>query len=72
MSEMSEEMQFFIYLLENYAYDKKRPAGDVLKEWDEKGITQKIHDSYFLYHQECLENAYADIDSLVATGKHAW
>ena len=72
MSDLSKEMKFFIYLLENYACDKKRSTGEVLKEWDKKGLTQKIYDGYFQYHQERLENAYADIDSLVATGKHAW
>ena len=25
-----------------------------------------------MYHQERLENAYLVIDSLLATGKHAW
>ena len=69
---MTEEMKFFLYLIERYAAHKDRLTGDVLKEWDEKGITQEIYDGYFEYHQERLENAYADIDSLVATGQHAW
>ena len=47
-------------------------AGEVLREWDEHGVTDAIFDNYFLYHQEALENAFADIDSLVATGRHAW
>ena len=71
LSKISEELWFFMYLLEHYAYDKGRKTGDVLKEWDEHGLINKIFDGYFLYHQERLENAYADIDSLVATGKHA-
>ena len=53
-----------------YAYDRNRLTGDVLKEWDEKGITQEIYDGYWAYHQEAIQNAYADIDSLAATGKH--
>lgn len=35
-------------------------------------ITQKIYDSYWEYHTERIENAFEDIDSLIATGKHAW
>jgi len=69
---MTEEMKFFLFLIERYANNYSRFTGDVLKEWDEKGLTQKIFDGYFQYHQERLENAYEDINSLVATGKHAW
>lgn len=72
LSKISEEMWFFMYLLESYAYVKGRLTGDVLREWDSHGLIDKIYDGYFQYHQERLENAYADIDSLVATGKHAW
>ena len=67
---MSEELKFFIFLLEKYAYDKGRPTKEVLQEWDDRGVTQEIYDGYFQYHQEALENAYDDIESLVATGKH--
>ena len=67
---MTYEMEFFIYLLEMYAYDKGRSAGDVLREWDTHGVTQEIYDGYWQYHQERMENAYEDIDSLVATGRH--
>ncbi len=67
---MSDEMKFFLFLIERYAYDRNRPTGDVLREWDEKGVTQEIYDGYFQYHQERLENAYDDIDCLVATGRH--
>lgn len=69
---MTDEMKFFLYLIERYSAYKERPTGDVLKEWDEHGITQEIYDNYEMYHQERLENAYADIDSLLSTGKHAW
>lgn len=68
---MSDELKFFVLLLEKYAYDHNRPTGEVLNEWDEKGITDEIYDGYFLYHQERLENAYDDINSLMATGRHA-
>lgn len=69
---MSEEMSFFMYLVEFYAAYKNKSSGDVLKEWDEHGITEKIYDCYWGYHTEAIENAYKDIDSLLETGKHAW
>ena len=68
---MTEEMAFFIYLLEQYASFKKRMTGDVLREWDEHKITQKIYDGYWGYHTERIENAFDDIDSLLFTGKSA-
>lgn len=67
---MTEEMRFFMYLLECYADYKNQKTGDILKEWDKHGITQEIYDNYWGYHTECLENAFADIDSLLATGQH--
>ena len=63
-------MEFFLLLIERYAKAKGRMTGDVLREWENKGITQEIFDGYFEYHQERLENAYDDIDALVTTGKH--
>ncbi len=69
---MSDEMYFFLFLIERYAEKKGRFTGDVLQEWENKGITQEIFDGYWEYHQEALENAFVDIDSLVATQKHAW
>jgi hypothetical protein len=70
--ELSKEFNFFSWLLEKYAESKNRVTGDVLREWDEKGITQKIYDSYEIYHCEAIENAFEDIDHLTATGKHAY
>ena len=70
LSKIDEEMWFFIYLLESYAAYKDRKTGEVLKEWDAHGVTDEIYDGYFQYHQERLENAYVDIDCLIATGKH--
>lgn len=47
---MSDEMRFFLFLIERYADYKGRPTGDVLREWDQKGVTQEIFDGYFQYH----------------------
>ncbi|MBP5175124.1 MAG: DUF3791 domain-containing protein [Treponema sp.] len=69
---MTDELKFFILLLEKYAYDKNLPTADVLKEWEDKKIVQEIYDSYPLYHTERIENAYEDIENLLKTGKHLW
>ena len=65
-------MDFFVYLTEQYAAYKGVSVADVLRTWDERGITDFIYDMYFMYHQEAIENAFTDIDSLIATGKPAW
>ena len=36
---MTDEMRFFIFLIENYACDKQLPTADVLRTWEEKGLT---------------------------------
>lgn len=69
---MTDEMKYFVYLLEFYAAYKNKKTGDVIREWDSHGITEKIYDNYELYHIEAMENAYRDIDSLLSTGKPAW
>ena len=69
---MTEEMTFFLFLIERYANQKGRLTGDVLREWDAKGITQRIYDGYWQYHQESIQNACLDIDSLAESGRHAW
>ena len=68
---MTEEMAFFIYLLEQYAAHKNRMTGDVLRVWDEHNLTQVIYDNYWVYHTERIENAFDDIDCMLATGKSA-
>ena len=65
-------MRFFIFLIENYACEKNRPTAEVLREWDCKNLTGEIYSMYEMYHTEAIENAYADIDNLVKTGKHLW
>lgn len=69
---MSEETKFFMYLLECYAAYKNKRSADVLKEWDKCHIVQKIYNNYWTYHTEAIENAYMDIDSMIATGEPAW
>lgn len=63
---MGKEMEFFIFLIENYAEYKNTTADKVLKLWDDLKLTDFIYDMYEGYHIERLENAFEDIDRLVA------
>ncbi|MCD8038551.1 MAG: DUF3791 domain-containing protein [Lachnospiraceae bacterium] len=69
---MTKEMEFFIYLLENYAAYKGTSADLVLRELDKKNLTDFVYKMYPMYHSEAIENAYMDIDSLLSAGKPAW
>ena len=69
---MSKEFSFFAYLLESYAIYKNTSAFDVIMKLDEKGLTDFVYNMYEIYHTEAIENAFADIDSLIETGKTAW
>ena len=62
---MSKEMEFFIFLIENYAAYKGTTADKIMKRWDELELTDFIFDMYERYHTERLENAYEDIDRLI-------
>lgn len=62
---MSKEMEFFIYLIENYASYKNIGADEVMQKLDELQLTDFIYDMYEMYHQEAIENAYMDIDKLI-------
>ena len=59
-------MEFFIFLLEHYAQYKGTTADKVLKEWDSLQITPLINDMYERYHCEAIENAFEDIDDIIA------
>lgn len=69
---MSKEFRFFTYLLECYASHKGMNTSEVLRLLDEKGLTDFVFGMYELYHVEAIENAFLDLDSLIATGKPAW
>lgn len=63
---MKKESEFFIYLLERYAEYKGESAQTILNDWEKLGITEFIFDMYELYHIEHLENAFVDIDRIMA------
>ena len=62
---MTKEMEFFIFLIEQYAHYKNITADEVMKIWDELELTDFIYDMYELYHIESIENAFHDIDKLI-------
>ncbi len=62
---MTKEMEFFIYLIENYAAYKNVGADDIIKKLDELKLTDFVYNMYERYHQEAIENAYKDIDKLI-------
>lgn len=65
---MPEEMNFFIFLLEQYATYKDKTADNVLRQWDELGLTDTIYSMYERYHIEAIENAFDDIDKMILKG----
>lgn len=69
---MNEKTKYFLFLIERYAKKHNRFTGDVLKDWDKHNITNEIYDNYEIYHQESIENAFDDIDSLIKTGQHIY
>ena len=69
---MSREFRFFTFLIESYARYKQTDASEVLRILDEKKLTDFVYNMYEIYHAEAIENAYRDIDSLIASGKTAW
>lgn len=62
---MSDEMDFFIFLLESYACRKEKSASDVLKELDSLQLTEYVISMFERYHTESVENAFYDIDRLI-------
>lgn len=69
---LSKKFNFFAYLLEAYAAHKDTTASEVMRTLREKNLVEFVYDMYELYHVEAIENAFADLDSLIATGQPAW
>lgn len=62
---MPKEMDFFIFLLEQYAAAKGTTADRILRQWDDAGVTDTIYGMYERYHSEAIENAFDDIDRII-------
>lgn len=66
---MEEKEKFFLFLLENYSYYKKKNSKEILQEWDELHLIKFIDDMYEMYHSERLENAFEDLDEQIKKKK---
>lgn len=62
---MTKEMEFFTFLIEQYARYKNTTADKVLHQLDELKLTDYVFGMYEMYHSEAIENAFADIDKLI-------
>ena len=62
MKKISDQAEFFIFLLEKYAEAEGVSAKDSLNLWKERGIVDYINDMYEQYHTERIENAIQDIE----------
>jgi hypothetical protein len=65
--ELSNEISFFVYLLEKYAEHKNTGARQALDAFDEAGLTEYIMRMYPMYHTERIENAFCDIERKLGT-----
>ena len=62
MASLSKETDFFILLLEEYAYCRKMNGNELLKVLKEKDMIDYIYAMYGQYHIEALIHAFNDLD----------
>jgi hypothetical protein len=60
---ISNEMCYFVYLIENYALYKNESGKDILCTWQKLGIAEKIFSLYSPYHMLGLEYVCNNIDN---------
>ncbi|MDY6333156.1 MAG: DUF3791 domain-containing protein [Fibrobacter sp.] len=62
---MAKEMEFFSFLMEQYAAYKGTTANKILAQLEEKKLTDFVYSMYERYHTEAIENAFEDLDRLL-------
>ena len=62
---MAKEMEFFSFLMEQYAAYKGTTANKILVRLEEKNLTDVVYSMYERYHTEALQNAFDDLDRLL-------
>lgn len=67
---MSKEMEFFIFLIEQYAFHKHSNAQVIMKNLEKKKLTEYVLNMYERYHTESLDNAFKEIDNLIGDTIH--
>lgn len=68
---LPKEFTFFAYLIESYAQSRNLSAAEVMDALDQQEKIGFVYDMYEMYHTESIDNAFADLDSLIATGQPA-
>ena len=63
---MAKEMEFFSFLMEQDAAYKGTTANKILAHLEEKNLTDFVFSMYERYHTEALQNAFDDLDKLLA------
>ena len=63
---MAKEMDFFSFLMEQYAAYKGTTANKILARLEEKKQTDFVYSMYERYHTEAIENAFDDLDKILA------
>lgn len=58
-------MEFFSFLMEQYAVYKGTTANKILARLEEKNLTDFVYSMYERYHTEALQNAFDDLDRLL-------
>lgn len=67
---MAKEQEFFLYLIEYYAAYKDMRTSKVIEELKALNLVGFIcNDMYWRYSTEAIENAFEDIDKLIAERK---
>ena len=62
---MAKEMEFFSFLMEQYAAYIGTSSNKILAQLEEKKLTDFVYGMYERYHTEALENAFEDMDRLL-------
>jgi hypothetical protein len=60
---VSDYSQYLIYLLEQYALSEGITGDKALAIFEQNDLLPYIHDRYYTYHTERVENAIDDINA---------
>ena len=63
---MAKEMEFFSFLMEQYAAYKGTTANKILAQLEAKKQTDFVYSMYERDHTEAIENAFEDLDKILA------
>ncbi|MDR1505834.1 MAG: DUF3791 domain-containing protein [Treponema sp.] len=62
---MTEEARYLLFLTEQYAAVKGLPGSQVFNMLKEKELFSYIHNMFYTYHTERVENAIEDIERVL-------